>query len=185
MIGGLVGESGDDCPRCDAGVFGTIDRSYATGSISGGDSSLIGGLVGLNHGGTVSHTYATGSVGGGNNSFVGGLVGTNSDWAEEGSKGKIGSTYATGTVSGGTGTIVGGLIGQDLAQVLNSYWDLDTSGISDPSQGAGNVPNDQGIAGLTTEQFQSGLPVNFSQNIWKEKASINSGYPYLIDNAPQ
>src|SRR5947199_10854886 len=29
------------------------------------------------------------------------------------------------------------------------YWDMDTSGITDPSKGAGNIANDPGIAGVT------------------------------------
>ncbi len=61
---------------------------------------------------------------------------------------------------------------------------MDTSGISDPAQGAGNVQNDPGITVLTTQQFTSGLPTGFSPLIWKEKAGINSGYPWLIDNSP-
>jgi hypothetical protein len=82
--------------------------------------------------------------------------------------------------------MVGGLIGQDAAdsQIANSYWDMDTSGIGDPHQGAGNIADDPGITGLTTEQFKSGLPSGFSHAIWKEKAKVNTGYPYLIDNPP-
>ena len=92
-----------------------------------------------------------------------------------------------GAVSGGSNATVGGLIGQDASDAQNTsdYWDLDTSGISNPAQGAGNIANDPGITGLTTQQFQSSLPAGFDKNVWKEKASINGGYPYLIDNPPQ
>jgi hypothetical protein len=81
----------------------------------------------------------------------------------------------------------GGLIGQDSVEAgtANSYWDLETSGINDPSKGAGNVPNDPGITGLTDVQLKSGPPSGFSPAIWKESAKLNSGYPYLIDNPPQ
>ena len=41
---------------------GTIENSYATGTISG--ASRIGGLVGLNSSGTIENSYATGSVSG-------------------------------------------------------------------------------------------------------------------------
>ncbi|MEI9932852.1 MAG: hypothetical protein WDM89_20525 [Rhizomicrobium sp.] len=64
------------------------------------------------------------------------------------------------------------------------YWDLDTSGISNPAQGAGNQASDPGITGLTTAQFQSGLPAGFDPGIWKQNAKLNNGYPYLIDNTP-
>ena len=67
---------------------------------------------------------------------------------------------------------------------MNTYWDLDTSGISDPHKGAGNVADDEGITGLTTEQFQAGLPSGFTSLIWAQKAARNSGYPYLIANPP-
>ena len=38
----------------------------------------------------------------------------------------------------------GGLIGQDVsdAQNTNAYWDMETSGIGNPAQGAGNIAND-------------------------------------------
>jgi hypothetical protein len=61
---------------------------------------------------------------------------------------------------------------------------MDTSGVSNPAQGAGNVQNDPGITGLTDVQLKSGLPRGFGRFFWKEKASINNGYPYLIDNPP-
>ena len=46
------------------------------------------------------------------------------------------------------------------------------------------MKNDQGITGLTTEQFKSGLPAGFSTAIWKEKAKIDGGFPYLIADPP-
>ena len=163
---------------------GSIKESYSTGAVTGGDGVKTGGLVGYNLGGSISNSYSTGSVMGGNNSLVGGLSGGNA--ISDSSSPTIASSYSTGAVIGGSGAIVGGFIGEDLAQTgtTNSYWDLDTSGISDSSQGAGNVANDPGITGLTTEQFKSGLPVGFGASIWKEKVPINTGYPYLIDNPP-
>jgi hypothetical protein len=183
FAGGLVG-----------GNSGLIETSYATGSVTGSDA---GGLVGVNggvNGGTVTQSFATGavsSVAGG--SPVGGLVGRNEN--------TITNSYATGAVSGGGGAVGtndgakidavystgfvnafngGGLVYADITQTFtNSYWDLDTSGINDPGQGAGNIRNDPGITGLTTQQFQSGLPQGFDSAIWAENPKINSGYPYL------
>ena len=92
----------------------------------------------------------------------------------------------TGAPSGAknTGGSVGA-IGPNSNPVTDVYWDLDTSGISDPSQGAGNSANYPGITGLTTAQFQSGLPSGFDPSVWAQSPSINNGYPYLIANPPQ
>lgn len=163
---------------------GTVDKSYSVGVVTSGDNVVTGGLIGYNFGGTISNSYGSASVVGGNNGFVGGLTGANSNGKS--SSPTISMSYSIGAVSGGTGSSIGGLIGEDLAQTgtANTYWDLDTSGISDPSKGAGNVANDSGIIGLTAEQFKSGLPQGFEKKVWKEKAPLNNGYPYLIGNPP-
>jgi hypothetical protein len=203
-IGGLIGVNSATIANCHAsgGVYsrgssevgglvgrndgGTIETSYATGAIKGSDApfdadgSFLGGLVGDNNSGPVSSSYASGPVTGGNYSRVGGLVGQNSS--------TISASYSTGAVKGGqTGSIVGGLIGYDSAQagsLSNTYWDTDTSGITNLSQGAGNIANDPGITGLTTAQFQSGLPAGFDPKIWAEKTNIIDGLPYLLANPP-
>jgi hypothetical protein len=181
-VGGLVGwmDGFED-------EFGIVRESYSLGTVTGGDSALVGGLIGKNWGGVISDSYAVGSATGGANALVGGLVGGNIDNQNGQSIPAVSASYSIGSVSGGSGAIVGGLIGQDAAdsQIADTYWDMDTSGISDPHLGAGNIADDPGITGLTTEQFKSGLPAGFSPAIWKEKASINNGYPYLIANPSQ
>jgi hypothetical protein len=187
---------------------GVISECYATGGVSG---FSVGGLVADNFGGTISGSYATGNVrvlkdrqygieGGGlvaenqaiisnsystgsvtsaSDSVVGGLVGGNS--------GPISFSYSTGRVAGGVGSYVGGLIGYDGAQsgnIIDSYWDTDTSGITNLGDGAGNIANDPGITGLTTAQFQSGLPAGFDPTVWAEKSKIDEGFPYLLANKP-
>jgi hypothetical protein len=57
-------------------------------------------------------------------------------------------------------------------------------GINDPHRGAGNVKDDPGIIGLTTEQFQSGLSAGFDPKIWAQSPNINNSYPYLLANSP-
>jgi hypothetical protein len=180
-LGGLVGKN---LFSADVGT-GTIEESYASGALTGGDGSTVGGLVGENSGGRVYNSYATGAIKGGGDAVVGGLIGSYSN-PETGPQPRLDIAYSTGTVSGGSGATLGGSIGEDLSGhgVKSTYWDLDTSGISDPSRGAGNVANDPGITGLTTEQFKSGLPAGFDKKVWKEKPSINGGYPYLIGNLP-
>jgi hypothetical protein len=61
---------------------------------------------------------------------------------------------------------------------------LDTSGISNVAQGAGNIADDPGITGLSDAQLKSGLPIGFDKKVWKEKATLGNGYPTLIDNPP-
>jgi hypothetical protein len=83
--------------------------------------------------------------------------------------------------------MIGGLIGLDQSpsgSLSDTYWDTDTSGITNPDQGAGSPLNDPGITGLTTEQLQSGLPAGFDPSIWGENANINNGLPYLLANPP-
>lgn len=181
FIGGLVGLN-----EPLTGLGGTISESFATGSVTdqkGGNLHYLsgaGGLAGMNTG-SISYSYATGSVSGENlvgNLYVGGLLGAN--------YGTITQSYSTGAVSGGS--YVGGLIGYDSAEegsLTYTYWDTDTSGITNLSQGAGYPANDPGITGLTTEQFQSGLPDGFDPSVWNENSKINDGFPYLNSNAPQ
>lgn len=69
----------------------------------------------------------------------------------------------------------------------SDYWDMDTSG-KGQGKGFGNCQDNgcrRSVKGLTTEEFQSGLPDGFDPNIWGENASINGGFPYLIALPPQ
>jgi hypothetical protein len=189
VIGGLVSMN-----------HGTIDVAYATGSVAAdaqaqksGTRAAIhaGGLVGNydSNGDTneISDVYATGSVqgeaSGSADSYarVGGLVGF---YDGSGGSTMVADAYSTGAVSGSSpGSLyLGGLVGDvnDMSSVFsNTYWDLDTSNISDPSQGVGGAPNYSGITGKTTSQLQSGLPTGFAPQIWDEKKKINGGLPYL------
>ena len=174
QVGGLAGA-----------VAGTnVTKCFATGATVGGDYSRVGGLIGWNEGAGgatgVVDGYATGTVSGGIKSNVGGLIGLNDSGAI------VGASYSTGSIAGGTSAKIGGLIGQDLSSddVSDSYWDTTTSGITNLSQGAGNVNHDPGITGLTTVQLRSGLPAGFSASIWGENSSINGGLPYLLANPP-
>jgi len=172
MAGGLVGSN-----------FGSIAQSYASGSVSAPSNdirpALIGGLVGSDGSGTISDSYATGSVSG-NDVFAGGLVGMNHATA-------ITQTYATGKIDAVPQGSVGGLIGEDDSNAGSNaldYWNLDTSGISNPHQGAGNIADDPGITGLTNLRMRATLPDGFDPNVWGQSASINNGWPYLLANPP-
>jgi len=151
--------------------LGMIDTSFATGFVQGGSEG--GGLVGDNQG-QIQESFATGGVAGG---YVGGLVGNNN--------GAISQSYATGFVS--AASLKGGLIGQDTANdaIQTAYWDLDTTGVSNPHQGAGQPLDDPGITGLTDAQLKSALPAGFDLTIWGQNVNINKGWPYLLANPPQ
>jgi len=89
-IGGLVGYNFEGSPET---PYATVEKSYATGDVSGGNR--VGGLVGYSlsfgDGGDVTESYATGTVTA-SGDFVGGLVGVVTDASVKGS-------YATGKVS--------------------------------------------------------------------------------------
>ncbi|HEY1614444.1 MAG TPA: hypothetical protein VGF97_12205 [Rhizomicrobium sp.] len=70
-------------------------------------------------------------------------------------------------------------------RLLLTYRDTTSSGLTNLSQGAGNIANDPGITGETTAQLQTGLPAGFDWSIRAENSSIAGGLPYLIANPPQ
>src|ERR1700686_2298645 len=83
-----------------------ISRSYSNASVlvTGGDSSVVGGLVGFSDvDDVITFSSATGSVSAGNRTAVGGLVGETA--------GTIIQSFATGNVSGGKTSSAGGLVG--------------------------------------------------------------------------
>jgi len=134
--------------------------------------------------GQVENSYTLSKVHDGRRSCCdyGGFVGKNESGAT------ITNVYASGHISHANDrqSSIGGLVGFDATAAgafENTYWNLD-KGVSDPSQGAGNIDNDPGITGLTTEQFQKGLPEGFDPKIWASDPKINDGYPYLLANPP-
>jgi len=159
---------------------GTIAFCFATGDATAQGSEgeedgegYAGGLTVYNRG-TIHDAFATGKVSAGPFTDAGGLV--------EENRGSISNTYSTGTVKADQR---GGLLGQDYSTTATSYWDLDTSGISNPHQGAGDPLDDPGITGLTDAQLKSALPAGFDPTVWGQSASINNGWPYLLANPPQ
>lgn len=163
--GGLAGEA-----------TGIVSQSFATGNVSAGENSSVGGLVGAGTLG-VDNSYARGSVKGGKSASVGGLVG-------QAVFSFITSSYSTGRVAGGKAHItVGGFAGviSDGGSYASDYWDVNTSGRGKrDGVGSCDVHCRRAIKGLTTQQFQAGLPVGFDASTWAEKADVNAGYPYLI-----
>ena len=140
--GGLVGENS---------FSGKIFASYATGTVS--SNLWAGGLVGQNYGGcskcsggVIVNSYASGPVTvvpmPGKTQYGGGLVGLT--WnGKSGGNSIIKNCYALGRVSSENlqTSMTGGLVGRDTygrgsrTQILNSYYDLSTTGQHDTGKG--------------------------------------------------
>ena len=103
---------------------GLVDVYVHSGYVQG--NSLVGGLVGWNHGGTITSSYVTGTV------YVTGTLTNSADIQSAGglvghNLGSITSSYATGSVSG-IGA-VGGLVGRNLrGTIASSYATGDVTG---------------------------------------------------------
>lgn len=92
---------------------GLIVNASATGNIthSGTQSGGVGGLVGYNYG-TIQNSFAN-TTASGITDNTGGLAGYSS--------GSILNSYSLGSASGGSGAGVGGLVGQNQGAIKNSY----------------------------------------------------------------
>lgn len=132
LVGGLVGDNA-----------GPVSASRSSGDIMAGD--YVGGLAGLNEGISMAISYSTANVTG--RTFVGGLVGSN--WF-----GDIADCYCTGPATGresvgglagqNTGAItrcysttapvgdthVGGFVGDNEGGITASFWDVETSSMT-------------------------------------------------------
>ncbi len=115
-IGGLLGGN----------LGGAVAMSYSAAIVTGDD--YVGGLVGDNQG-SVSNSYSTGSVTG--EWYVGGLVGDND------STGTVSNSYSIGSTTGYS--FVGGLVGSNWGTVNSSFWNIETSGMTQSDGGAGKT----------------------------------------------
>ena len=163
--GGLVGYNSD-----------ILENSYATGSVSGGTE--LGGLLGGNSG-TVRNSYSISDVYG--ERFVGGLVGSH------GYGGHVSECYSAGSVLGFND--VGGLAGRSyLATVSDSFWDVESSGVSVSAGGTGKTTAQMMSLSTYTETGIEGLdaawdiaPVGPGQTDDNRTWNIVQGqsYPFL------
>ena len=130
---------------------GVISSSYVTGTIRGGDSA--GGLVGDNHG-RIINSYTNVSVSG--SRWIGGMVGCNF------SGGTVTNSYTVSRIdsTGSKGGILG-YNGDDNSSVVNSYWDMDVSGISSGTYGLG-----QTTIQLREPTMATGIYSNWSTSEW-------------------
>jgi hypothetical protein len=92
--------------------------------------------------------------------------------------------YSLGQVTLNAKKFFGGVIGMDGSSKNETvYWDLDTSGINNRYQGAGDVAGDKGLKGLSDRKFRYGTLLHHLGTAWAQ-TGINNGYPYLITNPP-
>ena len=131
-VGGLVGTS-----RSTRNQSTSIQNSYATGDVYALQNA--GGLVAAsyqsnNENAAIANSYATGNVYSDRGDSAG-LVGHNNA--------TIYNSYSTGSVSsGGLGSsYVGGLVGSQgqYSQIINSYWNTETSGQLTSAGGVGKT----------------------------------------------
>jgi hypothetical protein len=142
IVGGLV-----------ANPLGMIVNCYSAGSVSA-TGNRVGGLVGTCIA-TVSNCYSTASVSGA--SEVGGLLGSFNT--------PIINSYSTGSVYG-SGSSVGGLTGLNVdnrGKVIESFWDIETSGQATSAGGTGK----------TTAEMQN--PNTFLDAGWDFVGETNNG----------
>ncbi len=140
--GGLVGQnaSGEDAPGTITGSTANVTITLGN-STSGDNLNITGGLVASNLG-TISNSSATGGVSSGTFSIVGGLVGQNGlncDCDPSG-PGSITASFATGNVSGSGNVQLGGLVGvNDVnSTIANSYATGNVTGTNLVSDSNGN-----------------------------------------------
>jgi hypothetical protein len=142
--GGLVGGN----------EFGNITTSFSAAITIGQEN--VGGLAGGNSG-HISDCYSTNTVSG--NISIGGLVG--SDY------GIIDNCYSTGVVTGQEN--IGGLVGNTIeCMVNNSFWDIESSGMTVSACGMGK----------TTDQMQT--PATFTDAGWDFSALDGNGAKWFI-----
>ena len=154
-IGGLIGLNRQR---------GNVYTSYANGTVYGGDN--VGGLLGENdNNAMINNSYASGTISGDNN--VAGLIGKNNN------KGNVYNSYASGTISGNTN--VGGLVGNINGDVINSYWDVE-------STGQGQRDSDEGTGLTTSEMTGDNAETNMVGFDFNDTWNTTDMYPILIDN---
>ncbi|MBE6592893.1 MAG: hypothetical protein E7642_02760 [Ruminococcaceae bacterium] len=150
--GGLVGRN----VSYEGGV--TIEKSYATGSVSATSNSnskfsFAGALVGSNNG-TITDCYATGNANATSNSskaYAGALVGDNS--------GAITNSYATGNATAESmsgSAYAGGLVGYNDGTITNCYATGNISATGNSSYAGGLVGSAYGSYSEITNSYATG-----------------------------
>ncbi len=178
-MGGLIGASGGFGPYGNYNPYGSlapVSQSYATGTVTGGSQSNVGGLIG-NSGSQVQTSYAAGNVRGGSSSNVGGLLGVQDQY------GSLSKSFATGSVTGSDSQNVGGLVGWNADTRISQTYALGAVNGNGSANVGGLVGENGGIfPGASIDQSYSAGPVS---NVGGGQTGglVGLNYP-LIYNGP-
>ena len=180
-VGGLVGAHGSTPePPSPFPPPYTISNCSSTSSVRGTKS--VGGLVGANYQGFVTNCYAMGTVSG--KEIVGGLVGQSGDWGiDPGWGSKVLNCFSTGLVSGEYN--IGGLVGDNLkGEIANSFWDIETSGLTTSAGGTGKTTAEMQMESTFTNAGWDfvGESENGTEDFWSICEGTN--YPRLVWQIP-
>jgi len=156
-IGGLAGYNN----------AGTLEESYAAGSVTAEQANFVGGLAGQN-GGIIVNAYSTGAVSGGN--FVGGLVGqVLGGVITDG--GTITTSYTTSTYTAATGSDAGNVAGGyaayngfmgDVPAVTDVYFNNEVA--------AGGYVAGTGLTLAQLKDGNIGTVAGFDPEVWSVKS---------------
>ena len=104
-------------------------------------------------------------------------MGLNAAGGRVGFSGRIANCYSTGPVTGNLNT--GGLIGLNGGEVLNSFWDIETSGWTTSAGGEGETTAEMQIAGTFLDAGWDfvGESENGPNDVWKIAEGLD--YPRL------
>ena len=156
--GGLVGINDSGATIAASYAAGDVTANKGTDTGTANNDVFAGGLVGKNDG-TITASYARGdATASGKNVDAGGLVGTMT-------LATVTASFSTGsvtaTITGGTET-TGGLIGSapPSATITDSYWDTQTSGVTETGYGTGKTTSE-----LQTPTSETGIYVNWDVNV--------------------
>ncbi len=158
---------------------GKITNCYSTGAIEA--YKYVGGLVGyvgeVYKYPVIENAYSRASVTGlksGDSNYLGGLVGY--AYGHSSGSATINNCYATGKVTlnsanAGKGGILGGFASASYLTITASYYDQETTGMSDTGKG---IPHS------TSEMNEASTFVIWDfDETWAMNSDINDGYPYL------
>ncbi|MCB0757021.1 MAG: T9SS type A sorting domain-containing protein [Flavobacteriales bacterium] len=176
QIGGLVGSPWDLTNITECWSAGTVSAQFLAGGLVGYCTFAFG--PGRDN--TLNNCYSradvtvvNGRAGGMYGGADGNLVATN--------------CYSTGTATGAE--LIGGFIGAvGGMNITNSYWDLETSGLSSGIGGWLGPETPQDITGKTTAEMKTTAMVDLLNAAqvpapWTIEPSINDGYPILASIA--
>lgn len=150
-VGGLVGQN-----------KGSITASYSYADIEG--QTAVGGLAGRCSQGEIVNCYARGNVAG--QWYVGGLLGSNGSGSHGRHTGAIRNCYST--TAGGSRS--GGLLGADWGgEIINCFWDIESSGRTMSQGGEGKTTAEMQMADtfLNAGWDFADETVNGTEDIWK------------------